>query len=238
MLPASAERILNELAEDDLVLDVGGWAVPFARANWVIDLMPHESRGAYGPMQGEGGERFSAETWVARDICAAEPWPFEDQQFDFAICSQTLEDVRDPVRVCAELNRVARAGYLEVPSRLEEQAACVHGSWVGYSHHHWLCDVGRDRIDFVFKSHAIHGREEFHFPAGFADSLTPEERVQRLWWEGGFGYAERILIDTEEHDRYLSSFVAAHRTAADAGPEQRRGGDGGRIGRAARRLSR
>ena len=209
MLPASAERIRGRLSGADPVLDVGGWAVPFARADWVIDLMPYESRGAYGRVDDEP-ERFGSETWVQRDLCERVPWPFTDGQFAFAVCSHTLEDVRDPVWVCAELNRVARAGYIEVPSRLEEQSLGVHGDWVGWSHHHWLIDVGRDRIEFVFKSHTLHGRDEFHFPSGFADSLSPEQRVQQLWWEGGFDYGERILIDTDEHDRYLASFVAAN----------------------------
>ena len=215
MLSASAERIRRSLSDADVVLDVGGWAVPYPRADWVIDLMPYESRGAYGRI-GDEPERFTPRTWVERDLCEREPWPFDDGQFDFAVCAQTLEDVRDPVWVCAELNRVARAGYVEVPSRLEEQCVGVHGPWAGYSHHHWLVDVGERQVDFVFKSHVVHSRDEFHFPAGFADSLEPQERVQQLWWEGGFDFAERILIDTEEHDRYLASFVAANRDRASS----------------------
>jgi hypothetical protein len=218
MLRASAERIQNRLSDDDVVLDVGGWAVPFARADWVIDLMPYESRGAYGDWD-RAAERFGPERWIERDICDRERWPFEDDQFDFAVCAQTLEDVRDPVWVCSELNRVARAGYVEVPSRLEEQSLGVQGNWAGYSHHRWLIDVVEGRIEFVFKSHVVNAREEFRFPAGFADGLSPDERVQQLWWDGGFDYGERILIDTEEHDRHLASFVAAH--PALAPPERR-----------------
>ena len=44
----------------------------------------------------------------------------DDDQFDLAICVTTLEDIRDPIWACHELNRVARAGYVEVPSRLED----------------------------------------------------------------------------------------------------------------------
>src|SRR5204863_8798249 len=39
------------------------------------------------------------------------------------------------------INRVGKAGYIEVPSRLEEQTLGVHGPWVGWSHHRWLVDV-------------------------------------------------------------------------------------------------
>jgi hypothetical protein len=115
MLDASRARILAELADDALVLDVGGGAKPFPRADWVIDLIGYGDRGLYGDPPDPASERFSAATWVMRDICAREPWPFTDGQFDFAVCSHTLEDVRDPIGVCDELTRVARAGYIEVP---------------------------------------------------------------------------------------------------------------------------
>src|SRR3954449_10993879 len=102
------------LPDDALVLDVGGWAKPFPRADWVLDLMPYETRGLYGTLEPDA-ERFGPDTWVTLDMCAHMPWPFADAQFDFAICSHTLEDIRDPIWVCSELARVARAGYIEVP---------------------------------------------------------------------------------------------------------------------------
>ena len=210
MLPASRDRILKALGEDALVLDVGGWGSPYARADWVIDLMPYETRGLYGPVDG-GLERFTAETWVQRDICHHEPWPFEDDQFDFSICSHTLEDVRDPIFVCSELIRVSKAGYIEVPSRLEEQSHAFQGPWTGWGHHHWLIDVGDRKIDFVFKHHVLHGRESDHFAPGFRDALSPEQRVQTLWWEGSFEFGERVLLSAEEVDSYLQDFVSRHR---------------------------
>jgi Methyltransferase domain len=209
MLPASRERIETMLADDDLVLDVGGWASPWERADWVIDLMPYETRGLYGASD-PAAERFRAGTWVERDFCDREPWPFADDQFDFAVCSHTLEDVRDPVFVSSELNRVARAGYLEVPSRLEEQSWGVIGPYVGWSHHRWLVDVRDDRIEFVAKPHVIHANPAFHFPAGVAGTLSAEERVASLDWRGGFGYGERIFVEAEELDAYLAEPVRAH----------------------------
>lgn len=212
MLAESAARLEATLPEDALVLDVGGGARPLRRADWVIDLMPHEARGAYGH-DGSGPERFTAETWVRRDLCDREPWPFPDGRFDFAVCSHTLEDVRDPVWVCAELQRVARAGYVEVPSRLEEQSYGFQGPWVGWGHHHWLVDVRDGGLEFVLKHHVLHGRASDHFPAGFQESLTPQQRVQTLWWEGVLPARERIVTEPAELDAYLADFVAAHRPA-------------------------
>ena len=201
---------MRRIGPTDLVLDVGAWIQPFTRADWVIDVMPYETRGRHGK-QGPEPERFSADTWVVRDICDHEPWPFEDRQFDFAVCTHTLEDVRDPVWVCHELQRIAKAGYIEVPSRLEEHTYGFQGPWVGWGHHRWLCDVSDSRIDFVMKHHVIHGPEATHFPSRFYKTLTEEQKVQKLWWEGSFGYAERILLSAEELDPYLEDFVAANR---------------------------
>ena len=203
MLPASRNRILGRLRPDDLVLDVGGGFSPFARADWVLDLLPYDERRA------APDERFTRDTWVQRDACDREPWPFPHGRFDFAICSHTLEDVRDPVFVCSELRRVARAGYVEVPSRLEEQSWGVVGPWVGWSHHRWLVDVTDGGIEFVAKPHAIHGQEAAHFPPGFHDTLSAEERVQQLWWEASFAARERVFTEAEPLDAYLRAPIDA-----------------------------
>jgi hypothetical protein len=231
VLRASAERIKSLLSDDDVVLDVGGWARPFSRADWVLDLMPYESRGLYGERDPDP-ERFTPGTWIQRDICAREPWPFGDEEFDFAICSQTLEDVRDPIWVCSELVRVAKAGYIEVPSRLEEQSYGVHGPWVGWSHHRWLVDVSPEGVEFVFKPHLLQGRKECYFTGEFGAGLSDEERVQTLFWTGAFSFRERIFMEADELDRYLAAFVAGH-----AGLHRERLRRRSLVGRVRRRLA-
>ena len=47
MYAPNAQLILSRLSERDVVLDVGGWACPFNRANIVIDAEPYETRGYY-----------------------------------------------------------------------------------------------------------------------------------------------------------------------------------------------
>lgn len=210
MLESSLQRILHGAGPEEVVLDIGGWGRPLTRADWVMDLMPYETRGILG-RDGPGPERFSADTWIRRDICDREPYPFADKSVDFVICSHTLEDVRDPIWVCGEMVRIAKAGYVEVPSRLEEQSYGFQGPWAGWGHHRWLIDKQGDRLDFVFKHHVLHNRESDRFPPGFRDTLTEDERVVALWWEGAFEYRERVLVSAGELDPYLSDFVAAHR---------------------------
>lgn len=223
MDPAARSRILETLPDSARVLDVGGWAVPFPRADWMLDLGDYDSRGEWGYDGARSEERFTRETWVQRDICDREPWPFEDEFFDFAICSHTLEDVRDPVWVCQELARVARAGYVEVPSRLEEQSYGFQGPWAGWGHHHWFVDIDveRSHIDFVFKHHVVHAPGPDHFAAEFHATLTDAQKVQSLWWEGEFTARERVLYSAKDLHSYLRDFVAANGppgTQVDAEP--------------------
>ena len=198
--------------DDDVVLDVGGWAKPFSRADWVLDLLPHATRGLYGERDPDR-ERFTSETWIQRDICAREPFPFADDEIDFAVCSHTLEDVRDPVWVCSELSRVAKAGYIEVPSRLQEQCRGVHGPWVGWSHHHWLVDIEApaQRLEFVFKSAILHAAgDKYSFPPEFAETIAEAAAVECLFWRGSIAAGERVFIGPDELPAYLGDFVREH----------------------------
>lgn len=101
MLEQNVRRILSSLKESDLV----------------IDMMPYETRGRFGS-QGGNREYFEKSSWIQRDICSHEVFPFRDKQFDFVICSHTLEDIRDPIWVCQEMNRMGKRGYIETPPRL------------------------------------------------------------------------------------------------------------------------
>jgi hypothetical protein len=125
------------------------------------------------------------------------------------VCGHTLEDVRDPIWVCSELIRVARAGYIEVPSRLEEQSPMATQQGVGWTHHRWLVDIDAEAhtIDFVLKHGVIYIDRRFQFPVGFHAGLSDAERVSSLWWEGSFEAHERVFMSAEELDPYLEDFV-------------------------------
>lgn len=215
MLPSSADRITAQLHDQALVLDVGGAGRPFSRADWILDLAPYDARGQLGWNGERAAERFTPETWVQRDICAREAWPFADGFFDFAVCSHTLEDVRDPVWVAAELQRVARAGYIEVPALREELTYGIQGPWVGWGHHHWLVLVDDSGLRFVFKHHVVN-RPGSHLPAGAMDATPPPQRVQMLWWEGSFDAAETFMLSAAELDGFLE------RSAQSDGAQARR----------------
>lgn len=213
MQKESETKILAMLDEKDLVLDVGGWACPFNRANWVLDFEPHDTRGFYatiGMPSHQGGEReyFSPATWVQRDICEKTPWPFSDKQFDFSICSHVLEDIRDPLFVCAELIRVSRRGYIEIPSRLLETCRGWEPTGTaGLSHHRWLIDVEGSHLQFTPKFHMINTEFDLAFPTSFLRKLKPDEIVSTLWWNDSFTYAETMIHGLDNQAAFLRDYV-------------------------------
>jgi len=213
MHDANVAEVLARIAPNDLVLDVGGWARPFNRADIVMDAEPYETRGYYRDRAAQGGEieRFTQETWIRRDICEHTPFPFGDKEIDFVICSHTLEDVRDPLWVCAEMVRVAKRGYLEVPSRIAESCRGVEPGQVGWSHHRWLVDIVGDHVQFLMKYHMIHSHWRFSLPERHLRQLRDQQLVQWLFWDGSFSYSERTIHGTEAIAEELGRFVGAVR---------------------------
>jgi hypothetical protein len=219
VLPSATDRILSTLAPDALVLDVGGWAAPFNRADYVLDLMPYVSRGAMGSY-GPGPERFSPETWVRRDICDREPWPFADDQFDFALCITTLEDIRDPIWVCSELSRVAKAGYVEVPTIEAELIYNVEGTgpFLGHEHHRWLVDLVDGQLVFMHKPHNIHHDWTLRVIPRWRERMTLEDHLLGVFWEGELRARERVEVYgypiAEMRDRIRAKFQPSRREIA------------------------
>ncbi|MGZ5403743.1 MAG: class I SAM-dependent methyltransferase [Nocardioides sp.] len=124
-------RIAVPVAQDALVLDVGSGDKPSWRADVLLDR--------YTGAEYAGQRSGRAAARVTRPLFDADAsdMPFRDNAFDYAICSNVLEHVADPVAVTAELSRVARAGYIEVP---EAASAKI----VDFPSHVWWCRLVGD----------------------------------------------------------------------------------------------
>ena len=92
----------------DRVLDIGGGAAPFARADVVVEANPDD-----GSHRGGRAAVVDRRTVQAR----AEDLPFPDRHFDFVLSRQVFEHVDDPAAACRELMRVGRRGFLEMPAK-------------------------------------------------------------------------------------------------------------------------
>jgi hypothetical protein len=209
--PDNLAAALARIGEEDLVVDVGGWWKPLNRANHVIDLLPYETRAGGGRL-GSGPERYSQATWHQLDICET-PWPFPDQAFDFAYCGQTLEDIRDPIAVCRELSRIARRGYVEVPSvwiecTFDVDVGPLTPRYPGYEKHRWLVFFEDEELVFVPKQVWLCLKE-----------FVPREESlkwrsdQKIWttavhWEGEIRARELAFSGQEEIIPLLENYFA------------------------------
>lgn len=207
------ERIIRRLPMDARVVDVGGGAAPFPRADWVLDALPFDARGS---LLGDNqrAARYSRDTWVQLDLCERTPWPVPDRHFDFAVCSHLLEDVRDPIWICSELSRIARAGYIEVPSRVVEQSVGVeHPSYAGYYHHRWLISARDGRLEFRHKPHLLHSyREAIVARLSPGESIHGDHSVLRFHWSGDLRAVEVLQFNEADVARELRDFAQGARS--------------------------
>lgn len=96
----------------DKVIEVGCGHDPHKRANVVVDKFVDINTHRSGDLKILKHQKF-----VQAD---GQDLPFKDKEFDYAICTHVLEHVDDPIAFIKEQTRVAKRGYLEVPSFIGE----------------------------------------------------------------------------------------------------------------------
>lgn len=199
------QEISQKVTKAARILDVGGAHSLSRFATHVIDLQAHP-----GPESS-----IHPDNWVVQDICGDKPFPWPENFFDFVICSHTLEDVRDPLRVCRELSRVGLAGYVETPSPLFELTRGIESQglrWVGCYHHRWLVDLDSAGLVFIFKPHFLVASRRFHFPARYgAKWRDTDAGITSYFWDGQILARERVILNREEFKSFIESIVGSVR---------------------------
>lgn len=107
----SLRRLHCPVGKDALVLEVGSGGKPYPRADVLLDAYESTRERNWAPLK---ADRPTVLGFV-------EQLPFRDKAFDFVIASHVLEHSADPEQFIAELQRVAKAGYIEVPDALFER---------------------------------------------------------------------------------------------------------------------
>jgi hypothetical protein len=91
------------------------------------------------------------------NICDHDSWgellEYVDKngKFDFVICSHTLEDISNPLLVTQQLTKIAKAGYIAIPSKFIElsknlkdinfEILVSDNRFRGYMHHRWIFQI-------------------------------------------------------------------------------------------------
>ncbi len=107
----SLRRLHCPVDSNALVLEVGSGGNPYPRSNVLLDAYETTRERHWVPLR------------IDRPMVLGyvENLPFRDGAFDFVIASHVLEHSSNPERFLSELQRVARAGYIEVPDAFMER---------------------------------------------------------------------------------------------------------------------
>ena len=74
--------------------------------------------------------------------------PFKDKEFDYIICAHVIEHVNDPIFFKQEIERIGKSGYIELPTRLNDNI--VFGCDEEIYGHKWWFEFDDDDKKLVF----------------------------------------------------------------------------------------
>lgn len=189
--------------KESKILDVGGGIKPLSLATHVIDILPYSGGNSNANVMDElyPDFKFHEDTWLVRDICDT-PWPYEDKQFDIVWCTQTLEDIRDPIGVVKEMTRIGKQGYISSIHRSYESQLNIDNQkgYAGFVHHRWFVEIIDNELIFTFKYPLIHVVNEYR-------PLKVIQPYIGLWWENELNAKELHLRNILEIQEYFSKYV-------------------------------
>ncbi len=95
------------------VLDVGSGDHPNERADVLLEREIEET-------EHRSGAKAVIPSGKKLVLGDATDMPFGEKEFDFVIASHIAEHIEEPEKFCSELQRVAKAGYIETPGAFSE----------------------------------------------------------------------------------------------------------------------
>ncbi len=119
--------------------------------------------------------------------------PFKDQEFDFVIASHVMEHVEDIEYFIKELERVSKKGYIELPTKLEDNLV-----FENKKDHLWHMDF--DDVDLKL---LISKKIQYFEPILSVSSIKKLNKIFRksfvleLFWENNIDYVLSDHIDDD-----------------------------------------
>lgn len=180
------QRVVENLALDKkVIVEIGPGHCPFAFATEFIDWQPRPH------LEGKPVHHLDLNS---------EPLPYADQSVDFIYCRHVLEDMYNPMWLCTEINRVAKAGYIETPSPIAECCRHIDGGspdFRGYIHHRYLVWTDGDALSFLPKYPVIEYLDFGEDEAFLVKTLN----TGPLHWNTYFAWTDQFTTRLYQHDR-------------------------------------
>jgi SAM-dependent methyltransferase/uncharacterized protein YbaR (Trm112 family) len=146
----------------DIVLDVGSGNDPHPRADLLCDKFVLDDSEREGRLVAD-------RPMVGGDLGCL---PFRDQSIDFLIASHVLEHVDDPLSALAEMQRVAKRGYVETPAEFGGKLQDLPG-------HRWYVRQEGNVLVFTGKSRGMY---DDHLNGVCFGLWKQDEAYMRFFW--------------------------------------------------------
>jgi len=216
-MPLSDKEIIKKykIKSSEKILDIGGSMKQHQELN--IDTLADILRPEEVPYT---SNKLLAKKFVRVDI-TKERLPFSDKEFDFCLCSHTLEDLSYPFLVLEEMERVSKRGLIITPS-FGSDLVFSHidfTDWLtgarrvpGFGHHKWLFYEKRGEMQIVPKNYAVLYSGEFHI------TEWSGEKEFEYYWEGKIKYEEIKDLDIHALIGLYREFIKRNRSKIRKGP--------------------
>ena len=209
-MPLSDQEIIKKykIKSSEKILDIGGSMKQHQelKIDTLVDILRPEEA-PYTP------GKLLAKKFVRLDI-TRERLPFANKEFDFCLCSHTMEDLSFPFLALEEMERVSKKGLIITPS-FGSDLAFSHidfTDWLtgarrvpGFGHHKWLFYGKGGKMQIVPKNYAILYSSEFHIT-----KWTGEEEFE-YYWEGKIKYEEIKDLDVHALIGIYREFIRKNR---------------------------
>src|SRR3990167_264115 len=215
-MPLTDKQIIEKfkIRSSDKILDVGGSMKqhPEITIDTLIDIIRPED----APY---GRSKLKARNFVRLDV-TIEKFPFKDKQFDFCICTHTLEDLTTPFLAIDEMSRVAKRGLIITPSMGIDMvfSHLNFTDWLtgarrvpGLGHHKWFFTNKSGKMAIIPKNYPLLYSSEFRF----VKWLGEEEFI--YYWEGKIDYQEVRDLDFHKLIGEYRKFVRTNQSRLHKG---------------------
>jgi ubiquinone/menaquinone biosynthesis C-methylase UbiE len=176
-----------KIKKTDRVLDIGGSMMQhdLIKVDTLVDLIRPEEA-TYGTSD------MVAKNFVQLDI-TKQKLPFADKEFDFVMCTQTIEDLYNPFLILDEMGRVGKRGLIVSPSMGQDMVFehIDYTEWLtgarrmpGHAHHKWLLSIEKGILKLVPKIYPILYTSDFQITGWSGDKDI------YYYWEKDLKYKE------------------------------------------------
>ena len=192
------------IKENDRILDIGGSTKQHEvlQIDTVVDIVRPENAPYWQ-------SKLKAKNFVETDITRRD-LPFNDKEFDFCLCTHTLEDIDTPFLIIDEMSRVAKRGYIAVPTRGKDSEFSHFNltDWLsgprrvpGLAHHQWFFEIIGNKIQITPKNYPLLYTKDFSIVKWSGD-----EELQ-FYWENKINYKAFKSVNFHELIKNYRDFM-------------------------------